>query len=164
MNGLNSQIRDRIEAFVGELTDLIRRTALDSVTEALGGVTASAPVRARSAKVSAIGAPRERGGKRTPDEIASTTRMVEGFIAQHPGQGVEQIAKALNVPTKELTLPIKKLIATKVLLTEGQKRATKYFPATGSGDAGTGAARAAGGRKGRGGAKRATKGRGRKRG
>ncbi|HOU94120.1 MAG TPA: DNA-binding protein [Polyangiaceae bacterium] len=163
MNGLNSQIRDRIDAFVQDLSELIRKAAIDSVTTALGVDGEIAPaIRVRPAKGLAGGGARERGGKRTPDEIANTTRTVLEFIASNPGQGVEQIAKALALPTKELTLPIKKLIATKQLATEGQKRATKYFPAAAEA-APAGAARAPGARKVRAG-KRAAKGRGRKRG
>ena len=36
MNDLERRIRDRVDAFVEELTDLIRQAALESVKEALG--------------------------------------------------------------------------------------------------------------------------------
>jgi len=163
MNGLNSQIRDRIDAFVSELSELIRRAAVESVTEALGVDGEVAPaLRVRPARGLAGAHVRERGGKRTPEEIARTTRTVQEFIGANPGQGIEQIAKALALPTKELTLPIKKLLAGKQIVTEGQKRATKYSPAT-SESASAGSARAQSGRKARAG-KRAAKGRARKRG
>jgi hypothetical protein len=32
------------------------------------------------------------------------------------------------VSTRELNLPVKKLLATKAIKTKGQKRATQYFP------------------------------------
>jgi hypothetical protein len=32
------------------------------------------------------------------------------------------------VPTRELNLPVKKLLAAKRIRTEGHKRATEYFP------------------------------------
>jgi hypothetical protein len=163
MSGLNSQIRDRIESFAGELAELIRKTALESVTEALGGAAGLAPsARQRGSKGLGEAAPRERGGKRTPEEIVETTRLVEEFVGRSPGQGVEQIAKALGLPTKELTLPIKKLIAARAVMTEGQKRATKYYPA--SAEAAPAPARSQGGRKARGGSKRTAKTRGKKRG
>ncbi len=163
MNGLNSQIRDRIDAFVTELSELIRRAAVESVTEALGVDGQVAPaIRVRPARGLAAGSVRERGGKRSPDEIERTTRTVLEYIAANPGQGVEQIAKALSLPTKELTLPIKKLIATRQIATEGQKRATKYSPAAAESSS-AGSTRAQGGRKPRAG-KRAAKGRARKRG
>jgi hypothetical protein len=42
---------------------------------------------------------------------------------------MEAIGKALGVPTRELNLPIKKLLAAKRVKTQGHKRATEYFPA-----------------------------------
>jgi hypothetical protein len=42
---------------------------------------------------------------------------------------MEAIGKALGAPTKDLNLPIKKLLASKKIRSEGHKRATEYFPA-----------------------------------
>jgi hypothetical protein len=42
---------------------------------------------------------------------------------------MEALSKALSTPTRELNLPIKKLIAGKRIRYEGHKRATEYFPA-----------------------------------
>ena len=42
---------------------------------------------------------------------------------------MEAIGKALGTPTKDLNLPVKKLLAAKKIRVEGQKRATEYFPA-----------------------------------
>jgi hypothetical protein len=39
-----------------------------------------------------------------------------------------EIGKALNTSTKELALPVKKLVGAKPLSTKRQKRATTYFP------------------------------------
>ena len=41
---------------------------------------------------------------------------------------IEEIAKALATTTKELTLPIKKLLSDKRISSRGTRRATKYFP------------------------------------
>jgi predicted transcriptional regulator len=56
------------------------------------------------------------------------TEQVFNHIKTNAGQGVEQIAKALGTTTKELTLPIRKLLAEKKVTSKGQKRATRYFP------------------------------------
>ncbi|MFO0759505.1 MAG: hypothetical protein U0359_23640 [Byssovorax sp.] len=56
------------------------------------------------------------------------TEQVFNHIKSNPNQGVEQIAKALGTSTKELTLPIRKLLADKKITSKGQKRATRYSP------------------------------------
>jgi hypothetical protein len=71
---------------------------------------------------------RKAGEKRTPQQLAQITEQLYNFIKSNGGQGVEQIAKALATPTKELTLPIRKLIRDKKISSKGQKRATRYFP------------------------------------
>jgi predicted transcriptional regulator len=56
---------------------------------------------------------------------------VRSYVAKSPGQGVEKMARELGVPSRELVLPIKKLLADKAIKTTGHKRATKYFPGGG---------------------------------
>jgi hypothetical protein len=41
---------------------------------------------------------------------------------------MESIARALNMTTKELVLPARKLLLEKKIVAKGQKRATRYFP------------------------------------
>ena len=49
------------------------------------------------------------------------------FVAKHPGLRIEQINKELGTTTKDLALPIRKLIADGALKTKGAKRSTTYF-------------------------------------
>jgi hypothetical protein len=72
---------------------------------------------------------RGAGEKRPPAELAKLTEKLGEYIKAHPGLRIEPIGKALGVPTKELTLPIKKLLAAKTIRSEGQKRSTEYYPA-----------------------------------
>lgn len=132
MNDVDRQIRDRVEAFVTELTDLVRQAALESVSEVLGGQPVPGAARRRGGRPPRPRM-RRRGGKRSPEEIEATTRRVLDYVAQNPGHGVEQMATDLGVSTKDLTLPIKKLLSNGDLLTEGQKRATKYYATSGGG-------------------------------
>ena len=55
------------------------------------------------------------------------TQRVWEHIRANSGQGVEQIAKELGTSTKELSLPLRKLLAEKKIVSKGEKRATKYF-------------------------------------
>jgi hypothetical protein len=82
---------------------------------------AAAPkARARAGRKSA-------GGKRPPAQLAALVTRTGEWIKANPGHGVEDMAKALNVRTKELALPIQKLLGARTIKKRGQKRATKYF-------------------------------------
>ncbi len=133
MNEIDRQIRERVDAFVRELSELVRRSAVDAVRSALGEGLLSQPARSAEPRrrESAPRAARAKGEKRSPDEIARATRQLQEFITANPGRGVEDIARALGTVTRELNLSIRKLLAANVIRTEGQKRATKYFPARG---------------------------------
>jgi DNA-binding NtrC family response regulator len=151
MSNSENEIRTRVETFVNDLSDLVRQAALEAVTEALkkGDVTpparkvgrpakAAAPVepqeekktsaRTRGRPAAPKGQKRRAGEKRSPQILAQVTEQVFNHIKANAGQGVEQIAKALGTTTKELTLPIRKLLADKKITSKGQKRATRYFP------------------------------------
>ena len=151
MSDADNEIRARVESFVNELSDLVRQAALEAVATALkkgeaqpqtrkvGRPTkAAAPVeapeekrgsaRTRGRPTAAKGAKRRAGEKRSPQILAQVTEQVFNHIKTNAGQGVEQIAKALGTTTKELTLPIRKLLAEKKVTSKGQKRATRYFP------------------------------------
>jgi hypothetical protein len=125
MSDPNQLIRDRIEEFVNQLSQLVRQTALESVQDALG--EGGGRRRGRAARAALGRGARRKGEKRSSDQIAETRKAVVSYVKKNPGQGVEAIAKGLGTATKELTLPIRKLVAEKQLKTKGQKRATKYF-------------------------------------
>jgi hypothetical protein len=131
-NSVNDRIRSRVEAFAEELSALIRDSAMETVREALGG-GGSAPRRgARGGRAAASSAPvrggrREKGQKRDPGEIERLTGRLLDYVKGNAGQRIEQIAAGMGTVTKELNLPVKKLIAQKSLKTKGQKRATQYF-------------------------------------
>ena len=122
------QIRSTIEAFVEELSALVRAAAVQSVTEAFGGPLPGG-ARGRSAKGGAAGRSRAKGQKRAPEDLAELVDQLLNSIKATPGQRMEQIAKTLKSTTQELALPAKKLIAEKKIKTKGERRATKYFPA-----------------------------------
>jgi predicted transcriptional regulator len=73
-------------------------------------------------------AQRAPGEKRPPAELAKLTERLGEYIKSNPGRRMEAIGKAIGMPTRELNLPIKKLLAAKKIRSEGHKRATEYFP------------------------------------
>lgn len=150
MSDVENEIRSRVEQFASELSHLVRQAALEAVADALrkGDVSpparkagrpakAAAPVevheekkatRTRGRPAAVKASKRRAGEKRSPAVLAQVTEQVFNHIKANAGQGVEQIAKALGTSTKELTLPIRKLLGEKKVTSKGQKRATRYFP------------------------------------
>ena len=142
MSDIDTQIRSHVDAFVEKLSGLVRQQALEAVRSALGGGSSTAAVAPKAAaapaKRKAAAAPKKKaapaaskrkpGAKRAPEEIAKTTTQLFDYISQKPGGRIEEIAKAINIATKDLTLPIKKLLGDKKIRSQGERRATKYFP------------------------------------
>lgn len=154
MSDIQHAINERIDAFVADITELAKKAALETLETGLGG-----GLRRGGAAKGLLGGPRGRrkSGKRTPDEISEAADQLLDYIRENPGQRMEAIAKSLGSSTKDLTLPIKKLLQQNAVRVEGQKRATSYYPADGKGGRGAGStsAPAGGGKKRRGRRKRA---------
>jgi len=134
MANISDTIRAALDAFVNDLSSLIQEAALESVEQALAEAS-TIPGRGRGARGARAATPsfvsfaqnRKKGAKRTPEELEQLIKKLHGYIAKNPGQRIEQIAQGLDISTKELNLPAKKLISEKKLSTKGQKRATTYF-------------------------------------
>ncbi|MEO7034785.1 MAG: DNA-binding protein [Polyangiaceae bacterium] len=130
MANISDTIRAALDSFVDDLSNLIQQAALESVEQALAGASAipgRRGARAAAAPSFASLASRKKGAKRTPEELEQLIKKLHAYIAKNPGQRIEQIAASLDITTKELNLPAKKLISEKKLSTKGQKRATVYF-------------------------------------
>jgi hypothetical protein len=156
MMNIHDEVQGKVEAFMNDISALIRRMALEAVGTALGGgeikppvvtkkaapahLAKAAPVAKKAVKpafMAKAAAPAKKivapkrpvGAKRPPAEIAKLTERLSEFIKQNAGARMEAIGKGLGYPTSELTLPIKRLLAVKKIRFEGHRRATKYFPA-----------------------------------
>jgi hypothetical protein len=155
MSTFEQQINQRVQSFVAEITELARQQALETLSSALAGAGLLAGRRGRGGRngtaARRAGRPAlaaSAGGRRSPDQIDATCQALLSEIAGNPGQRIEQIGANIGMRTKDLALPIRKLVAQKQIRTEGQRRATRYFPGTGGGGGATGAA-ARRGRRGR---------------
>ena len=137
MSTVEKQIRASIDSFVSELNALVRQAAIDAVRDALGADSESPQRDAlRTAQAKAGGSSsRARGGgrrrrrvKRSPRVLARLESTLLSEISRNPGQRIESIGKRLGVPTRDLNLPIKKLMEAKKIKKRGEKRATEYLP------------------------------------
>ena len=122
------KIQTIIQNFVAELTAALSEASHNAIAEALGGGGQPDPLlRARPGK-RAKPAARAKGGKRSPEDLAKLTQSLLAYIKKNPGKRVEEIGKALSTNTKELKLPVLKLLADKAIGKKGQKRSTTYYP------------------------------------
>ena len=126
MPDFQTEMNRVVAGFVAQITELARAAARDMIDEALGsGTRMPAGGFGRSG---GNGRGRGRGAKRTGDELDRLADQFHSFVTKHPGLRIEQINKQLNTTTKDLALPIRKLISEGALKTKGTKRSTTYFP------------------------------------
>jgi len=134
MSDFQNEMNRAVQAFVAQITELARRAAIDTLESAFGG---RAPRSAAPAAVAAIatvstgrvGRPRGgRGAKRSSADLEALSERFASFVKANPGLRIEQINKQLGTTTKDLALPIRKLISEGVINAKGQKRSTTYFP------------------------------------
>lgn len=136
MSDYQSRINKLVEDFVSQVTALARQAATDTLANALGAAGVAARGRRSGGAVAAapLGRPagrRPKGAKRAQGEIEKTKDRVHEFIRSNPGLRIEQINRELGTSTRDLSLPLKKLIAEGSVRTEGEKRSTQYFPGDG---------------------------------
>ncbi len=120
MSDFQTEMNRVVAGFVAQITELARRAAIDTLEGALGK-------RGGARLVGGVGRGRGKGAKRSGDELDKLADTFHGFVAKHPGLRIEQINKQLGTTTKDLALPIRKLIADGAIKTKGAKRSTTYF-------------------------------------
>jgi hypothetical protein len=120
MSDFQTEMNRVVAGFVAQITELARRAAIDTLESALGK-------RGGATAIVRVGRVGGRGGKRTAAELDKLGDRFHEFVAKHPGLRIEQINKQLGTSTKDLALPIRKMIADGTLKTKGEKRSTAYF-------------------------------------
>jgi hypothetical protein len=118
MPSFENDIQRLVDSFVARIAELANRAAIEGLQKALGGGGARPGGGRRS-----MGA----GRKRAPEILEKMQEDLLGFVAKNPGLRIEQINKQLGTRTKELALPIRKLLAGGALKSKGKKRSTVYF-------------------------------------
>jgi hypothetical protein len=116
MSGYQNEMQKLVQNFVGQLSDLYR----SAVVDALGG--------RGNGHNGHNGNGRGKGEKRDPAELEAIAAKFVAFVTKNPGLRIEQANAQLGTTTKDLALPIRKLIADGAIRTKGAKRATTYHP------------------------------------
>jgi len=125
MSDFQTEMNRVVQGFVAQITDLARRAAIDTLESALGGRGG------RGRAGAPIGRPRGKGAKRSADDLDKLSEQFVQFVKDNPGLRIEQINKQLGTTTKDLALPIRKLLSEGALKAKGQKRSTMYFAGEG---------------------------------
>lgn len=128
MSDFQNQMNRVVAGFVAQITELARRAAIDTLETALSGRT-----RGSTSSAGGLGRVRGRGAKRSADELDKLAEAFATFVKENPGLRIEQINKQLGTTTKDLALPIRKLLGEGVIHAKGQKRSTTYFAGGGGG-------------------------------
>jgi hypothetical protein len=133
MSDFQNDLNQAVQSFVEQIAELARRAALDTIESAFGSRSGRAggarAVAAASAGAAQVGRPRGgRSAKRRPEDLEALSTKFASFVKANPGMRIEQINKELGTTTKDLALPIRKLIAEGMVKAKGQKRSTMYFP------------------------------------
>ena len=131
MSDFQTEMNRVVQGFVAQITELARRAAIDTLESAFGGRGgrgAPAAAAVLAANLGRVGRPRGgRGAKRTSADLEALSERFASFVKTNPGLRIEQINKQLGTTTKDLALPIRKLISEGVVNAKGQKRSTTYF-------------------------------------
>jgi hypothetical protein len=127
MSDFQNEMNHTVQGFVTQITELARRAALNTLESAFGA--RGGRPGAATAAIPQLGRPRGgRGAKRTAADLEALSTKFASFVKAHPGMRIEQINKELGTTTKDLALPIRKLISEGRLTAKGKKRSTTYFP------------------------------------
>ena len=131
MSDFQTEMNRTVQEFVAQISELARRAALNTLESAFdsrGGRRSAAAALIGMASNGRVGRPRGgRGAKRTAADLEALSQQFAAFVKSHPGLRIEQINKELGTSTKDLALPIRKLISTGAIATKGNKRSTTYF-------------------------------------
>ena len=118
----NAEIESLVSEFTNNLSQVMRRSALQEVLAVLeGGAVAPKQGRRRGRPAGA----KNKGGRVDHEKMGE--RLL-AHVKSNPGQRGEQIAAAVGSDVNTIRPAMKKLIAAKKVKTKGQRRGMYYFP------------------------------------
>jgi hypothetical protein len=132
MSDFQNKMNDVIEGFVAQITELARRAAISTLQSAFSGRGGGGNGNQGSAMPATAkrSLSRPRGGgrsKRSAADLESLSSKAVEFVQANPGLRIEEINTQLGTTTKDLALPVRRLVAEGVISTKGQRRSTTYF-------------------------------------
>jgi len=120
------KIQALIDSFVAELGEVAKQIAREQLKTAFGSVKLAPLPLSAPGTSSASGAARSRA-RRGQREIEALRSKLLAVISDNPGCRAEDINSALGTKTPQIAQPLRKLVAERMVRTEGARRGTKYF-------------------------------------
>lgn len=124
------KIQALIDSFVADLGELAKQIALEQLKTAFGSVKLAPlppPSSYASSASSASAAARRSRARRGQHEIEALRNKLLTVISDNPGCRAEEINSALGTRTPQIAQPLRKLVAERLVRTEGARRGTRYF-------------------------------------
>src|SRR6185503_8915330 len=119
------EIQALVDNFVADLSELAKRIAIEQLKAAFGVGAKLAGTKLGSVKLPPItmSAPK-------PSRANGARRgKLLSAIADQPGRRAEDISASLGAKTAEIAQPLRRLVAERLVRTEGARRGTRYFSA-----------------------------------
>lgn len=121
MSDLERDVQRAVDAFVEQIIEITRHAAQEALQSAIQmASTAALPEH-----------PGSRAGgdhpRRTPEDLEALSERLTALVQATPGLRIEQINKRLGTTTKELALPVRKLLAGGLIYGKGETRSKTYF-------------------------------------
>jgi hypothetical protein len=130
MIDLQSEVHRTVQGFVAQIVELVRHTAVETLQTAFAGPGPAASCADRPGEHGPGAASTDP--KRTPADLRELSRRLVAFVQANPGLRITQINYSLGTRTRDLALPIRKLMASGVIRTVGHTRSTRYFAIPGT--------------------------------
>ena len=127
----DSEIRACVDAFVADLQTLIQKATVESVLDAVSDGLATPKRRGPGRPRGSVSTSGKRI-RRSTSAVGKTTDAALAFVTSNPGCSVGEIGSSLGMTTKDLRLPLQKLLADGKVKTSGQKRGTRYHAGSAS--------------------------------
>ena len=129
------KIQALIDSFVADLGEIAKQIALEQLKTAFGSVklaplpppSSSFSHSAASSSVASSAAARRGRGRRAQHEIEALRNKLLTVISDNPGCRAEDINSALGTRTPQIAQPLRRLVADRLVRTEGARRGTRYF-------------------------------------
>ena len=121
---IDSQLRARIDAFIEDISELVREQAMQAVGDALGHATSQATPKPATNKGSST---KKKRLRRSAEDLDKLADRIMKYVEKNEGCRMEDLSSSIGMPTKDLRRPLQLLLEEKTLKTKGKKRGTQYF-------------------------------------